>query len=254
MTVVVFLCLLAGAHAALRGQDVTKRRAELEKREIIAATHLRTFGHDTDIADPAFVKAQAALEDIRHRKRLLHYVGLGVMTNAEFEKIAEIQAGLDDIQIRHHFVTSHREIHQMKLDAQRLEEEWEEMMEPIKHAAHEIENKDVNDRDKEIRSLRDRIASSGDREEVALLRLQLEGMYADRPQPTPLAIEIRKRREKEKKAHARKRLQREGANKFFDGRYPKLTEREEDSRELRCGGVWWSGGGVVSLTVAVTVQ
>ena len=42
---------------------------------------------------------------------------LGVMTDAEFEKVAEIQAQLTDIQIRHQFVTNDREVNEMKLDA-----------------------------------------------------------------------------------------------------------------------------------------
>ena len=39
------------------------------------------------------------------------------MTDAEFEKVAEIQAQLTDIQIRHQFETNDREVHEMKLDA-----------------------------------------------------------------------------------------------------------------------------------------
>ena len=35
------------------------------------------------------------------------------MTNAEYEKISEIQAGLDDIQIRHHFVTNQKAFYQL---------------------------------------------------------------------------------------------------------------------------------------------
>jgi len=64
---------------------------------------------------------------------------------------------------------------------------------------------------------------------VALLRLQLEGMYSDRPQPTPLAIERQKQRDKEEEEHRQRRLEREGGRPFFDGRYPSLTQREEDS-------------------------
>merc|ERR1712010_356262 len=150
-------------------------------KEHIAATHLRTFGRDTEISDPEYVRAQAVLEDLKHRQRLLYYVGIGVMTNAEFEKI------------------------------------------------HEIENKEQIERDQKIQSLRDRIAKSQDREEVALLRLQLEGMYSDRPQPTPLAIERQKQRDKEEEEHRQRRLEREGGRPFFDGRYPSLTQREEDS-------------------------
>jgi len=229
MGVVVFLCLLAGAHAALRGQDITKKIEELRTKTQIAATHLRTFGRGTDLSDPEYVRAQAVLEDLKHRQKLLHYVGLGVMTNAEFEKVAEIQAGLTDIQIRHHFVTKDRAIHTMKLDAQRLGEEWAKIMDPIKDAAHKIQNKEREEWDAKIQSLRERIAASRDREEVALLRLQLEGMYADRPQPTALAIANAKKREKEEAEHRRRRMEREGGDRFVDGRYPSLTAREEDS-------------------------
>lgn len=229
MAVVVFLCLLAGAHAALRGQDITKKIEELRTKTHIAATHLRTFGRGTDLSDPEYVRAQAVLEDLKHRQKLLHYVGLGVMTNAEFEKVAEIQAGLTDIQIRHHFVTKDREIHKMKLDAQSLGEEWAKIMDPIKDAAHKIANKEKIEREAKIQSLRERIAASRDREEIALLHLQLEGMYSDRPQPTALAIANEKKREKEEKEHRRQRLAREGGERFFDGRYPSLTKREEDS-------------------------
>merc|ERR1712037_1006476 len=63
----------------------------------------------------------------------------------------------------------------------------------------------------------------------ALLQLQLEGMYSDRPEPTPLAIEAQKRQDKEEEEHRQRRLEREGGRPFFDGRYPSLTQREEDS-------------------------
>lgn len=229
MAVAIFLCLLCGAHAALRGQDITKRREELQTKAHIAATHLRAFGRDVEISDPEYVKAQAAFEDLKHRQKLIHYVGLGVMTNAQFEKVAEIQAGITDIQIRHHFVTERREVHKMKLDAQRLRAEWDKLMDPIKDAAHKIDNKEKIERDNKIKDLRQRIATSKDREEVALLRLQLEGMYADRPQPTPLAIEAEKRRAAVEREYRRRKLAREGGQGFFDGRYPTLTDREEDS-------------------------
>ena len=43
--------------------------------------------------------------------------GLGVMTDAEFERVAEIQARLTDIQIRREFENDDRKIREMKLDA-----------------------------------------------------------------------------------------------------------------------------------------
>ena len=58
-----------------------------------------------------------------------------------------------------------------------------------------------------------------------------QGMYSDRPEPTPLAIEAQKRRDKEEEEHRQRRLEREGGRPFFDGRYPSLTQREEDSRK-----------------------
>ena len=77
------------------------------------------------------------MEDLQYRQKLLRYVvsgtsfsesirnscllrtlqGLGIMTDAEFEKVAEIQARLTDIQIRHQFETDDRKIREMKLDA-----------------------------------------------------------------------------------------------------------------------------------------
>ena len=39
------------------------------------------------------------------------------MTDAEFDKVAEIQARLTDIQIRHQFETDDRKVREMKLDA-----------------------------------------------------------------------------------------------------------------------------------------
>ena len=156
----------------------------------------RAFGRDVDISDPDYVKAQAAFEDLKHRQKLIHYLvrqlifysihiqckylsvcfacwwtqGLGVMTNAQYEKVAEIQAGITDIQIRHHFVRERREVHKMKLDArtctasygmlvalsvslcckshcsrnwmqtmaERLHAEWDKIMDPIKDAAHKM--------------------------------------------------------------------------------------------------------------------
>ena len=63
-------------------------------------------------------------------------------------------------------------------------------------------------------------------------------MYADRPEPTPLAIEAQKRRAAEEREYRRRKLAREGGQGFFDGRYPTLTDREEDSCKLRCVLGW----------------
>ena len=76
-------------------------------------------------------------------------------------------------------------------------------------------------------------------------------MYADRPQPTPLAIEAEKRRAAVEREYRRRKLAREGGQGFFDGRYPTLTDREEDSRKSLSGGCG-GGNGVSTLHCGLT--